>query len=342
VPGLVLGLLLALGSSVTQSAVASDPAGDFMTCPERVDTLTITVVGDPGETDTWTFTDTAGVMGFAATSAGPFASPFQVSVTYDPAGEAEQVVSMRAASSPLSTSGHTTVRVSNGFDTLSLGVFVNEIVDVELAEADGSTLQPNPGGGLRFYPESPTPGAPEERAILVTASLRYPAPGLRILFDGWDVDDPGDGDRDGDADPIDNSGNSEASLSARAANTGAGGSASVLFNAPRFAGDNFRLFASCSADYLFSIRPAGTDLEDPDGDTLPTPGAAVSDMVTMWRHVHVEVDTMTPVDGNQVLAKVASVSQQVDGSGNPQTVIDLRGTRKSVEPRPKRVVMATA
>lgn len=314
-----------------------------MTCPERIDTITIRVYGEPNSTDTWHFSDSQSVMRFAETRSGPFVTPFQASVTYDSTGTTTKTFSMRAVSSPLATSGHTTIHVTNGSETLQLGIFINQVVDVRLAELNGSSLGANPGpqGGLRFYPESPNLGDPVARTLRVTAHLKYPAAGLVVLFDGWDVDDPSAGDRDGDADPIDNSGNSEARLSSRTATTDTAGKASVEFDAPLFAGDNYRFYASCSPDYLFSIRPDGYELKDPDGDVLPTSGAAKSEMVTMWRHLHVEIDTMTPVDGNQVVAKVASVSSYIDEVGNPRSLVGLRGTRKTVSPRAKRVVMAT-
>jgi len=329
-------------AAVPPEAVASSPGTAFVTCPERIDQINIRVFGIPNESEDWTFSDTEGVMGFAPTTTGPFVQPFTVTVAYDNAGMGLAALAMRASDSPLSTEGHTTLEATDFDDeTLEFPMFIEQIEEVNLTQLDDTALEANPGpsGGVRFFPDGETPGAAGTRTIKVTATTRYGTPGLTVLFDGWDVDDPSDGDRDGDADPVDNSGNGEARLSSRSALTNAQGEATIQFDTPRFAGDNFRLFAACGLQYLFSIRPDGTDVQDPQGDVLPQPGAAVADMLTIWRRLHVEADTMQAVDGNQITGKVGSVVNQAGGSG-PESFVDLRMTRKTTSPRAKRVSLS--
>jgi hypothetical protein len=69
-------------------------------------------------------------------------------------------------------------------------------------------------------------------------------------------------------------------------------------------GDNFRVAAACNQEYLNGVLTAGTALKDAEGATLPTAGAKVTDMLTVWRSFHVEVDHMGPVAGNQLAGAI--------------------------------------
>jgi hypothetical protein len=69
-------------------------------------------------------------------------------------------------------------------------------------------------------------------------------------------------------------------------------------------GDNFRVAAACNQDYLNGVLVAGTSLKDAEGATLPTAGAKVTDMLTVWRSFHVEADSMGPVTGNQLAGAI--------------------------------------
>jgi hypothetical protein len=64
------------------------------------------------------------------------------------------------------------------------------------------------------------------------------------------------------------------------------------------------LAASCKTEYLQAVTVATTDLKAAAGQTLPTEQAQVTDMLTVWRRVHIEVDSMGPVTGNNVAGNI--------------------------------------
>src|SRR6185369_6291063 len=94
-------------------------------------------------------------------------------------------------------------------------------------------------------------------------------------------------------------------LSAASAQTDANGVAQVELTVTAQPGDNFKVAAGCNTNYLNGVVVAGTDLRDGSGSTLPTDRAKPTDMVTVWRKVHVEVDSMGLVTGNEVAGTVS-------------------------------------
>lgn len=133
-----------------------------------------------------------------------------------------------------------------------------------------------------------------------------------VFFKSFDVDDPST-----DSAPVDTNGSSgndnrgqplAGVLSAVSAQTDANGVATVELSTTMHPGDNFVVAASKDQSYLNALTINGTDLRDSSGATLPTTKAKASSMLTVWRRVHIEVDSMGLVHNNYVKAKITAIT----------------------------------
>ena len=174
-----------------------------------------------------------------------------------------------------------------------------------------SRLTPNPaalGGGLRVFADKSSPGAATDgRDITVEATA---AAGGGVYFKVFDVDDP-----TSDAGPIDANG--------PAGNDNRGvpqtlpvsvladdsGHARATLHASAHPGDNYRVAAGCDITYLDGLSVSGAEVVDATGATLPTPGAKVTPMLTVWRRLHIERDDMTAVHGNKTLGTITKIDK---------------------------------
>jgi hypothetical protein len=162
---------------------------------------------------------------------------------------------------------------------------------------------PNARGGLRIFPDKQNDPV-NRRKVRVKATG---PPDTTIYFRSFDVDDPSS-----NAAPVDpnasmgddNRGrpkcgafpNGSCSTSAQ---TDGSGIAEVEFEVTMQPGDNFKVAISTDQTYLNGVTVAGTDLFA-NGNKLPTDKAAVTDMLTVWRRLHIEVDSMGPVKDNKI------------------------------------------
>jgi hypothetical protein len=179
-----------------------------------------------------------------------------------------------------------------------------EVNFVEIAAIDSDLdVNPNAGGGMRIFPCQQTPtDAIDRRKVKVRALTSFPA-GTIIYFRSFDVDDPSS-----DEAPVDPNGASggdnrgiprAGTLSAASTITDANGVAEVEFMVTMQPGDNFQVVASPDQAYLNGIVENGGVLRDSEGATIPTALAQTSVMLTVWRRVHIEVDSMGLVRGNR-------------------------------------------
>lgn len=181
------------------------------------------------------------------------------------------------------------------------------------------------GGGQRIFPDRQTPGDQINRRIARVKAQLDPSGGsptftlgARVYFQTFDVDDPSDDlviDPNGNL-GVDNRGNVDGSpygqLSGCAGFDGgicygvtdSSGIASVNFTVTMQPGDNFVIAASTDRSYLASIAINGTGLQDPGGNQLPTASAKRTDILFVWRRLHIEVDSMRPADGNFILGVI--------------------------------------
>jgi hypothetical protein len=173
--------------------------------------------------------------------------------------------------------------------------------------------------GKKIFPDKETPtDRDNKRLIKVSVQTSGFLVGTPIYFRSFDPDD-----RSTD-DPLvdctndqgnDNRGQNDQFYAdsigmtpATSVNTDAAGLAVVYFAVTTFAGDNFIIAASADQQYLNTVAVDaqqgsvnfGIGLRDGNGmgNALPNKSVVVSEMITVWRRFHVEVDTMGKVRDN--------------------------------------------
>lgn len=166
------------------------------------------------------------------------------------------------------------------------------------------------GGGQRIFPDRDNPGDDANKQIVRVKAQLAPSggspsyePGIRVYFRNFDVDDPSDDaiiDANGSS-GNDNRGMPQAgALQSSFATTDSNGVASMEFTTTMQPGDNFRVAVSTDQNYLSVIVVNGTGLRDSTGNQLPTGRAKQTELLSVWRRLHIEVDSMGPVAGNSV------------------------------------------
>lgn len=175
---------------------------------------------------------------------------------------------------------------------------------------------PNAGGGLRIFPDKLSPTGVARRKVRLKATLNNSASNIEVRFRSFDIDDPSTDNvlvDDTGPGPGDNKGRPySGTLSSTFANT-VNGVATVEFEANMNPGDNFVIAASTDIIYLNGISEDGLNLRDTSGNILPTTKAKRTEMLTVWREVHVEVDSMGTVTDNYLSGVVTGTSKSVFG-----------------------------
>jgi hypothetical protein len=223
-----------------------------------------------------------------------------------------------------------TVQVQDDAGAVANAQVQARVVNVQTVEwvALDSPLDGNPGNGTegtaigqRIFPDKTNPGdMANRRRVRIQANVLPAVAGVKVYFEVVDVDDPSansgpvDYELFGGAEIPDN--RASGTLLAAEAFTDANGVAVVEFEVSMQPGDNWRAVASCHLADLTDIRGKqddGTQLRvvDSNGNFLPTGRAKVSDVLTVWRRLHVEVDSMGPVVNNDV---AGNVTQRVIGA----------------------------
>lgn len=168
---------------------------------------------------------------------------------------------------------------------------------------------PNTGAGQRIFPDDNTPNdGANRRQIRVTAQISENRAGVPVYFRNFDLDDPSDDttiDPNGNTEN-DNNGNVGGStagqLSATSATTNGQGIATVNFTVTMQPGDNFAIAAGTDDDDVAAVTVDGTALINGgasiDVNCDGTDTVCRSEMLTVWRRVHIEVDSMGNVQDN--------------------------------------------
>lgn len=197
------------------------------------------------------------------------------------------------------------------------------VASIEFQTINSLVRNDNPashGGGQRIFPDRDAPGDTSNRRIVRVRAELAPSggtptykTGVRVYFRNFDVDDPStdttidpNGSSGGDNREFANTPQSAGTLSmctATATNecyslTNSQGVATAEFSVTRQPGDNFVVAASTDQSYLRSVTVSGTGLQDSIGDQLPTTHARRTALLSTWRRLHIEVDSMEPVSGN--------------------------------------------
>lgn len=99
----------------------------------------------------------------------------------------------------------------------------------------------------------------------------------------------------------------EGTLSAASALANANGVAAVTLTTNRFPGNNYMVAASLDQNYLSQLDVKGLALIDRNTQGSPTK-TKTTQMLTIWRRLHIEVDSMGYVSGNYVTGRVTAKS----------------------------------
>ena len=184
-------------------------------------------------------------------------------------------------------------------DAIDYRVFTLEYVTFDgYMDNDDPTGHPAypPNGGKRMFPGKKTyddPNPERRNKVRVRAHITPAIENIYIYFSWWDVDDPYT-----DALPIDTTGSAGgdnkgegASLLTDHAVTDGSGNARVTFTVTMQPGDNFRIAASPIASKV--RKPDAGELTQTMVDSGNLPDTVrLSEMLTVWRKLHVEVDSM--------------------------------------------------
>lgn len=212
------------------------------------------------------------------------------------------------------------------------------VSSVEFQEMNNSPITDNPirdlgngvvlSGGKRIFPERQTHNDTVNRkSVRVKAQLLpsggnpYYTSGVKVFFRNFDVDDPST-DPNVDDNGTDGNDNREMRGAPGAAGsfvncaglinglcyglTDTNGEASVEFTVTKQPGDNFVIAASTDNSYLNGVAINGIGLKDGANQSLPTTRAKRSEMLTVWRKVHIEVDSMAESTGNYAAGRIYS------------------------------------
>lgn len=237
--------------------------------------------------------------------------------------------------------------VNNGGGSNTANVIVADGVKSIVFEAidPSSTIDDNPntGGGKRIFPDKTNPSdTVNRRKVRVKAQTTF-GTGQTIFFKSFDLDDPSS-----DTAPVDSNGGAgndnrggqgtaqqfgilsavggTGTTNSASATTDANGLVAVELTVTTQPGDNFMVAASHDSTYLNGLTVSATTLKDSGGVTVgsSTVKAKASPMLTVWRTLHLEIDSMeaVPTTGaqkNSVTGKITSVT----ATGNIATVVNV-------------------
>jgi hypothetical protein len=281
--------------------------------------------------------DTPGVIGLSLDSAGPFTPTLLVPiVVLNGYGAKRFYVETQSSGStnihaPCEVDGKSSCMywydVNTGSYSATDWLLTTAAVDDVFFTSDESPLSTNPnvGGGSRVYPGRATPDAPEvQNKVAVYASTT--APDLEVWFKVFDVDDPSSDSR-----PIDPKGSAGddnfgccASVSPISVQSNISNGATTTLTVTMQPGDNFKVAASCDLRRLNDLTVQGTDLVTADGQ--PPEHVQITDLLTVWRKLHIEVDSMGSFSqsDNILIGNIAQVIPDSNKVAQGQT-LELNG-----------------
>jgi hypothetical protein len=203
-----------------------------------------------------------------------------------------------------------------------------------------TVLPHNPGIGERIFPDDDFPDDPVNRRVVrVTATISPAIPNVNVHFRNFDLDDPTSNTT---VDPNgtfgnDNSGTPIAgTLSSMSSVTNGSGIATVDFTVTRQPGDNFAIAASTVEAQANGVNVAGIELTNASGQNIPTVCVTElvcrSQMLTVWRRLHIEVDSMGPVVENRALGRIATTTRIRSNEVRTIPLTASDGTAANLEP----------
>jgi len=189
-----------------------------------------------------------------------------------------------------------------------LNSFVAKVTSVVWEEIN-SDLDDNPkeGGGKRIYPDKQSRTDTIDRTTVQVRAKTFPKwNGMTVYFKSFDVDDPSSDsaplDTTDEGTPPQPSGGDNRGLYSEGtmnpsngiAITDSNGEATVDFTVSMQPGNNFRVVSTCMANSMgLHLSTSNTyTVKHIFLGNLPVNGYAMTDMLTVWRKLHVEVDSM--------------------------------------------------
>jgi hypothetical protein len=304
--------------------------------------------GQPNLTTTITITPSAGSQLMLSTSSqGVFTETLQVPIILDNTGygktayfwvkgaSADPQITTRLAAKYF----HPVTSLEYSFEIGYVIVQVATIVVERVSPSTPFDTNPHIGGGLRVFPEKATAADTNiwRDRVKITATLNRPIAGVTIDFAAPDIDDPSSDSADLDANGLlgnDNRAYGYLLQDDSSFVTNGNGQAFIVFELSHQPGDNYRFVATArgtpnnSLNYIFSsLAIDGTELRLNGGDYLPhnnandaTQPMIETSMVTVWRRLHIERDSMTRVVGNSITRNITSVTDLPRG-----TLLNLDG-----------------
>lgn len=281
-----------------------------------------------------------GIVAFSLSQSGPFTDSITVAVTVGSNGSGQSNVFFIK---PLQLGQTTYSACANSTCISPVPIRVIGVASV-VFEAIDSPLDSNPnaGGGMRIFPDRLSEAdAVQRQAVRVRAVLSDPIQNVNVVFQYFDLDDPSSDDPDLDingATGNDNRGSAGfISTTGQSVKTDASGVATLVFGVSMQPGDNFRIAATCEAEltrpvqYLTGIVVNGINLRDAEGNQLPTGRGKITDMLTVWRRVHIETDSMGPVFDNNVNGIIERIQHHTHANTSVLNLDKLTDDRNSFE-----------
>lgn len=164
------------------------------------------------------------------------------------------------------------------------------------------------GPGYRIFPGKKEWNDQTKRETVKIQAVN--APCTYVHFVAIDIDDPAssyviDPNDILGGDNNDNSGTVIVGSGTEMANLD--GTANWYFDVSMQPGDNFRFAASCNADDLSAVIVSGTDIYDANEEHLPTESTKITRDLTVWRQLHIELDSMGIVTGNHFEGSISKI-----------------------------------
>jgi hypothetical protein len=207
----------------------------------------------------------------------------------------------------------------------------------------GSPLTPNnnAGGGLRMFPERATPSGPVMDRVNIKAKISANVAGVPVYFWSYDLDDPSSSTLPLDDETLeydnrvifhigdlcpDLNCNFDPVAEAYKVLTDSNGEAVMTFQlVGAHLGDNYAISATTKQNETPQIEVDGISLRNSVTGRLLQESVDRTPMLTAWRTLHLEVDSMGTVQNN--FWRTSTTDQYVVGQS--QVTIPLRGTIES-------------
>jgi Calx-beta domain/Domain of unknown function (DUF4214) len=218
---------------------------------------------------------------------------------------------------------------SSKFSSLSREVTAAAVASVTF-EAINSPLSGSSTARMMFPDQSAPDDTVERRTVKAKALVTPVVAGVTVKFRVFDLDDPStdaavdeNGTAGEDNFPDGTTTAKGGKLDPSQQTTAGNGMASTDLMVSRQPGNNFAVTATCNEEYNTGLTLKAGDgsvIEDGGGQPLPTLRGQRTGMLTVWRRLHIEVDSMGPVVNNLVSGNIIDLRDPGE-DGTPRAVI---------------------